>query len=191
MSGTPFDDFPGWYVSFQTAVLKQLPRPGDITWVIARDWLKNQGTLKEVLSRELVNPIIKFQVLVNRSLTPQEALAETGRSIGIGMVSRSILSALPTGQGEDVEVHFFPLKGHLLTSQYEEELSKHNLKPDPRAVIAVNRDHPFFADHYENGAQWGDDSCVLFSRHNRERGVVVRSDDYLWTYGRWLGGVLK
>ena len=55
MNGTAFSN--GLYIDFQAAVLKQLPRPGDITPEIAKAWADNQASLKGVLAKILLqNP---------------------------------------------------------------------------------------------------------------------------------------
>jgi len=46
---------PGWYIAFQTAVLSQLPRPGEIDISIAMNWKNNQEILKERIA-EALNP---------------------------------------------------------------------------------------------------------------------------------------
>jgi hypothetical protein len=56
MSGTPLVEIPGWYINFQAAVIKQLPRPGQIDEATADGWEKNQGTLNEVLAGCLLPP---------------------------------------------------------------------------------------------------------------------------------------
>ncbi len=49
--------FPGWYVKFQTAVLEQLPRPGEIDQKMAKWWFNNQKVLKRNLDSLL--PLLK------------------------------------------------------------------------------------------------------------------------------------
>ena len=51
MSGTP--EIPGWYINFQAAVIKQLPRPGEIDQFTAEGWTKNQEFLKSNLRQRL------------------------------------------------------------------------------------------------------------------------------------------
>jgi hypothetical protein len=46
---------PGWWVEFQAGVLRQLPRPGEITQARAEEWSSNQRNLKKVLSDSLLN----------------------------------------------------------------------------------------------------------------------------------------
>jgi len=54
MSGTP--SIPGWYINFQAAVLKSLPRPGEIDQSIAKRYEDNQARLKENLTECLIAP---------------------------------------------------------------------------------------------------------------------------------------
>src|SRR3989338_57600 len=60
MSGTASDkerevEFPGWYITFQTAVLQQLPRPGDgkggtLDQFTVEAWVGNQKAMKAALA---------------------------------------------------------------------------------------------------------------------------------------------
>jgi hypothetical protein len=52
MSGTA--SVPGWYIEFQAAVLRQLPRPGEIDQESAQGWSHYQGALKIALAHILV-----------------------------------------------------------------------------------------------------------------------------------------
>ncbi|MDQ5958095.1 MAG: hypothetical protein QG665_443 [Patescibacteria group bacterium] len=54
MSGTPL--IPGWYINFQAAVLKSLPRPGEIDQETAKRYEDNQARLKENLIEGLIAP---------------------------------------------------------------------------------------------------------------------------------------
>lgn len=55
MSGTA--SVPGWWVEFQSAVLRQMPRPGEIDQATAESWNSNQRGLKKVLARTfLITP---------------------------------------------------------------------------------------------------------------------------------------
>jgi hypothetical protein len=51
MSGTP--SIPGWYITFQAAVLKQLPRPGKIDQATAEQWSNDQSKLSDTLGQTL------------------------------------------------------------------------------------------------------------------------------------------
>lgn len=50
-NGTP--QIPGWYINFQAAVLKQLPRPGEINQNTSSGWENNQSSLKQALAEFL------------------------------------------------------------------------------------------------------------------------------------------
>lgn len=41
---------PGWWIEFQAAVLRQMPRPNQIDQATAEGWSGNQGALKKVLA---------------------------------------------------------------------------------------------------------------------------------------------
>ncbi len=45
---------PGWYIEFQAALLRQAPRPGEITQDIAEGWTSNQRALKENLAGMMI-----------------------------------------------------------------------------------------------------------------------------------------
>ena len=83
-------DFPGWYVEFQTAVLKQLPRPRDIDQTTAEGWTSNQDGLKKNLANCLlpqtsvapVEPtklelLLDFVGIVTTSATSGQFVAKT------------------------------------------------------------------------------------------------------------------
>ena len=46
---TALPKIPGWYIEFQAAVLRQLPRPDEIDKFTARCWTDYQATLKKEL----------------------------------------------------------------------------------------------------------------------------------------------
>lgn len=56
MSGTPFPEVPGWYINFLAAVIKQLPRPGQLTQSKAERWVDDQSSLKAALYERLCLP---------------------------------------------------------------------------------------------------------------------------------------
>jgi hypothetical protein len=57
--GTISTDFPGWYVQFQTDVLLQLPRPGELSERAADRLHNNRGLMKKALRTALCPPAIK------------------------------------------------------------------------------------------------------------------------------------
>lgn len=50
-------EIPGWYIEFQAAVLRQLPRPGEIDSFIGVAWSDNQASLGRALREAMVPPI--------------------------------------------------------------------------------------------------------------------------------------
>ena len=63
--------FPGWYVEFQAALLRQAPRPGEIDQVTAESWANNQSGLKKTLGCLLPpqGSILEFTGTINLSAT--------------------------------------------------------------------------------------------------------------------------
>lgn len=64
---TALNEFPGWYIEFQAALLRQAPRPGEIDKMTAERWTSNQSGLKKnladcLLSQELHRPCQTDQV---------------------------------------------------------------------------------------------------------------------------------
>jgi hypothetical protein len=54
--GTLSNEFPGWYITFQTDVLSQLPRPGELSEDVADGWHTNRESMKRVLREALLPP---------------------------------------------------------------------------------------------------------------------------------------
>lgn len=126
-----------------------------------------------------MNTIVR-RVRVDRSRTAKEALAATGRS---QYVTDSVIEAMPKGEGEEVDVHFFKLKfkpGRIVSDDYlEKEYALRGFKPaDPYSQAAVNEADPAFADRHRNGTYWKDINgkwCyAVFDHRNGLRGVFIR-----------------
>ncbi len=47
---TTVSEFPGWYIEFQAALLRQAPRPSEIDQTTAEGWTSNQKALKKNLA---------------------------------------------------------------------------------------------------------------------------------------------
>lgn len=56
--------FPGWYIEFQTALLRQAPRPGEIDQATAEGWTNNQKGLKKNLHGFILSPLTSLLRLV-------------------------------------------------------------------------------------------------------------------------------
>lgn len=73
MSNETPSKIPGWWIEFQAAVLRQMPRPDQIDHATAKNWIGNQGNLKKVLAdtllpvkeKKIVVPAEKFALLVD------------------------------------------------------------------------------------------------------------------------------
>lgn len=143
---------------------------------------------------EAVDEMIVRRVKVNRSRSPQETLDATGRS---QYVDSEVVATMPRGEGEEVDVYFFPNKRQLSNAELEGLFNLLRLKPDPYALAAVNEADPAFADNCPNSTPWRDAGgnwcCIAFDRWacSGERDVRVerRDIDYI---ADWLfGGVPK
>lgn len=86
MSNTASTKVPGWYIVFQTALLLQAPRPGEIDQTTAEGWSKNQKGLKKNLASCLLHQVpvepVKVELLldlvgtVTTSATPGKFVAK-------------------------------------------------------------------------------------------------------------------
>lgn len=167
--------FPGWYVTFQVAVLQQLPRPEDgITKEEAEALSGNQAELKLRLAtiggrkhaeKGQTTPPAKFKIpdgtiirniKVNRTLSGKQAVNATGRKT---YVTDAVVDAMPSGTEVDMAVHLVPLKRYVGAAKLDEELAALGYKMiDPIASCAMNEAEPQLADKYPNGVQWKDAS---------------------------------
>ncbi len=146
---------------------------------------------------EAVSAITR-RVKVNRALTPQQVLDETGCK---QHVDPGVVEAMPQGEGDEVDVKFFKLdmkkypNGYLTDEEATAELELHGLKPDPRAQAAVNRDDPAFTYTHPNGCNWQKDGKWYFAAfyhfYNEPSVDVYLSGVSNWDDNWWLGGVSK
>lgn len=129
-------------------------------------------------------------VTVKRSLAPKEVLKATGRVLNIDPL---VVEVMPRGEGDVVTVEFFYVDHMVNDEGLEEEYCRRNLQPvDPYTLAQANADDPAFADTYQNGTHWLDDSgewCYLScdSRIGRRRLFVARQG-LVWGPG-WFGGI--
>jgi len=59
MSSTALENtekVPGWYIEFLAALLRQAPRPGELSQGMAESWMSGQESLKNVLRDNLCHP---------------------------------------------------------------------------------------------------------------------------------------
>ncbi len=141
---------------------------------------------------EAASDMIVRHVKVNRSRTPKEVLKATGRA---QYVTDSVVKAMPRGEGDEADVHFFKLGRYVNDADLAKEYELRGLKADPYAQAAVNEDDPAFADDHLNGTHWKDADgnwCFAsFYRWHGERRVRVHRLDCSWYDDWWFGGVRK
>jgi len=135
---------------------------------------------------------------VNRSRSRREAIEATGR---VQYTDDNVVSAMPNGEGNEVEVVFFrPVlreDGSFISDDdLENEFGLRGLKPaDPISVAAVNEDDPAFADEHPHATHWKDAQgkwcCVSFRRWFGERIVRVNHLRGGWLGYWWFAGVRK
>lgn len=140
---------------------------------------------------EKLSEMIVHRVRVNRTQTRQQAVDATGR---VQYVNSDVLAEMPDGEGEEVDVCFFPLQHYTNVKDTQKAIEEHGLKPDPRAVAKVNEDDTSFADSHPNFTQWLDSKrrhCYLTCSRWRGGGRFVSVDrcEYDWYGIWWVGGV--
>lgn len=172
---------------FPSAAVQQvLETQGD---VLAAEWLA--AIQKRV---DAVSDMIVRHVCVNRSRTPQEAIAATGRK---RYVTDAVVAEMPRGDGDEAEVIFFKGGRWISDADLGKEYELRGLKPtDPYSLAAVNEDDPAFADDHPNGTHWKDADgkwCYAAFVRWRDGGrnvCVYRRDDE-WGDGWWFAGRRK
>ena len=144
---------------------------------------------------EAVSSMIVRHAKANRNRTPQQVLDATGRK---QYTDSKVVKAMPKGEGDETDVHFFKLGRYVSDADLEKEYELRGLKPaDPYSLAAVNEADPAFADEYPNGTHWKDASgnwCyAAFNQWNDdERRVNVdRGDDSDWLVSWWFAGLRK
>ena len=142
---------------------------------------------------EAIIDLVVRRVKVDRTRDPQEALDATGRK---QYTDKSVVKAMPKGDGDEVEVCFFKLGRFVSDKDLEKEYALRALKAaDPYSLAQVNADDPAFADEHPNGTHWQDasgDWCfAAFNRWSDEREVLVDRDDSDWVGRWWFAGLRK
>ena len=162
--------------------------------------LEQQGaalTAKFVqLVREQVDALSKITrrtVMVDRSLSPEAAIAATGRR---QYVTADVLASMPKGTDETLIIEFIPLEKWMSDEAVDAKLAEYGLvTADPFALAAFNTVEPAFADdrpcftHWRDAEgkwcdaafyDWSGGRCVDVSRHEGD-----------WGDGWWVAGVRK
>jgi hypothetical protein len=148
-------------------------------------------TLRARVERRL-NMIVR-KVTVDRNRTPEEVLKATGRK---QYVTDSVVSAMPKGEGDEVEVYFFKLGRFVSDADLDKEYELRGLKPaDTYSQAAVNEADPAFGDEHPNATHWKDaDGKWCFSTFYGwydERFVNVGRSGSDWSDDWWFAGLRK
>jgi hypothetical protein len=131
---------------------------GAAQFVLGQDKYINKqvGVLRECI--ELMGNIIVRKVKVNRNLTPQQVLKNTGIDL---YADKKIVETMPKGEGDEVEIVFFNLGHWISDKELKKEYSLRGLKPaDPYSLCAVIEANLAFVDEHPNVTYWkieGDD----------------------------------
>ncbi|MGJ0531845.1 hypothetical protein [Methylocystis sp.] len=172
---------------FPSAAVQQvLEMQGD---VLAAEWLA--AIQKRV---DAISDMIVRCVRVNRSRSPQEALAATGRK---QYVTDAVVADMPRGDGDEAEIFFFKVGRWISDDDLEKEYSSRGLVPaDPFSLAAVNEVDATFADDHPNGTHWKDaDGKWCFATFYRwsddERSVSVGRGVSGWLGSWWFAGRRK
>ncbi len=149
---------------------------------------------------EMLTGMIVRRVKVDRSRTPQAMLDATGRK---QYTTRSVVDAMPRGEGEETDVVFFKPRpeeydhdGWMSDEALDRAYDAPGLKPaDPYSVGAVNETDPAFADEKPHGTHWKDGRgkwCfAAFDRWGGERFVDVYRRGSGWDIYWSFAGVRK
>jgi len=137
--------------------------------------------------------IVRRVVKVDRRRSPQEALDATGRR---QYTNSGVLTAMPRGEAEEVDVFFFRLGRYVSDAELEKEYELRGFKPaDPYSLAAVNETDPAFADNRPNATHWQDSDgqwCyAAFYRWRVGRSVDVNRLGRGWHGRWWFAGLRK
>ena len=130
---------------------------------------------------------------INRDQSPQAAINATGR---MQYTNRSVVDAMPRGEGEDAELEFFELDYDPTPAELDAEYKSRNLKADPFALCKHMQDDPTFADERPVACQWDlkEDGAACYAAFHRWLGEwnvsADRSAD-VWHRGYRYAGVRK
>ena len=141
---------------------------------------------------EAASGMIIRRVRVNRNRTPEQVISATGRK---QFTNKAVLTSMPHGEGEEVDVYFFQLNRWVSDNELAREFEQRGLMPDQFAQAQVNTKDPAFADKHPNASHWKDADgnwCYLaFCRWGGRRRVGVSRRDDGWRGDWWFAGVRK
>lgn len=144
-------------------------------------------------AEELVNNTIVRRVHVNRSLSLQQLLDDTGRK---QYIDKDVLAAWTVGEGDEAEVVFFKLGRKVSNEELDKEYEARGLKSaDLHSLATVNildkrfaDDHPNVTVRKDSKGNWTHASFYSWLRMQRVDGN--RSDPE-WYASWWFAGVRK
>lgn len=133
---------------------------------------------------------ITRSVYVDRGSTPQEILDAV--TLAQYVDDRSIVSAMPCGEGDQVEVVFFKVGGYCHNDDLANDYERRGLKPvDPYSLAVVNKTDRTLATKYPNGSIWkgadGEWCLIRFSPCGDVPNVTVRRADI--SAFEWAAGI--
>ena len=139
--------------------------------------------------RDLLDIVLAKKIKVNRNRTPQEAITAV-KCLGY-YLEKKVVNSVPRGEGEEVEICFFPIKGSVSVAEVQEMLDVRGLKPDPYALAAFNEDDPSISGFHPTATQWLDNNgnhCYLSFSGNRDVFCGYSEDN--WDGGDWENELL-
>lgn len=139
---------------------------------------------------DALSKIIRRTVPVNRALSPEAAIAATGRR---QFVAADAVATMPRGEGNVVTITFILLEKWMSDEVVDKLLSEHGLfAVDPFALAAYNATEPDFATKRPCFTHWRDDGgnwcCAAW---DCGRSVDVGRYSRGWYGGWWAAGVRK
>ncbi len=123
-------EFPGWYVEFQTAVLRQLPRPGEIDQTTAKDWGDNQAGLKKNLADFLCQPKSDFN---------PHTFFQTREGLWVSrdFQTEILMKIAPNAVGQIILVKGMVLESKMFDSQIEKKLGNNHLFEEATLCVTI------------------------------------------------------
>lgn len=197
---TPSSITPGQIGKIQELLAADLRKSEGLPSEFVQQIIETQGDslVAELVSAicrrvEAVSNLVVRRVKVDRSRTPQQILDATGRR---QYTDPGVVKAMPRGEGEEAEVHFFRLGRYVSDDDLVQEFDLRGLKPtDPYSLAVVNEADPVFADNYPNDTHWKDSKgnwCyIAFDRWDGERIVLVLRTAKAWDDSWWFAGSRK
>ncbi len=131
VSGTPLIiEVPGWYINFQAAVIKQLPRPGQITQSMAEGWTDEQDTLKEVLQMRLCTP----EQEQTRQAAPVESTDMSAQAGKFALLVNLGIITVPDDYDHASRLSMFSKQNRKKFYYYNDEITDKNFLNPTRAL---------------------------------------------------------